>query len=278
MSVRYAYIVVEGPHDVELVARLLKPLGLKRVQKQPEVDPYWRRLIPTSFPPPPDLDLLRRVSVPFFFQNTEVSLAIHAATGESRIAQTIEESLTELRPSPASIGVVLDADQKATPRDRFAELKAKLAASKDAPVALPDEPGEITPGPPRTGVFVLPDNHQPGTLEDLLLEGAATSYPSLLVAAHALVAGVNPKDAAFNRDDMADFTKPAGRNKATVACIAGVLRPGKAVQVSIQDNRWLEGASCELPRIKAVRVFLYELLGIPGASSLTLASAPPART
>ncbi|WP_348652908.1 DUF3226 domain-containing protein [Polyangium sp. y55x31] len=262
MTVRHAYIVVEGPHDVELVARLLKPLGLKRVQKQPGVDSYWKRLIPTSFPPPPDLDLLRRVSVPFFFQNTDVSLAIHAATGESRIAETIEESLSELRPSPDAIGVFLDADQKALPRQRFAELKTRLAASKDAPVVLADEPGEIAPGPPRTGAFVLPDNQQQGTLEDLLLECAAISYPSLLSAARSLVAGVDPKDQAFDRQDMADFTKPAGRNKATVACVAGVLRPGKAVQVSIQDNRWLEGPSCEIPRIKAVRAFLYDLLDI----------------
>jgi len=266
MSVRYAYIVVEGPHDVELVARLLKPLGLKRVQKQPDVDPYWKRLIPRSFPPPPDLDLLRRVSVPVFFQNTAVSLAIQAATGETRIAQTIEESLSGLDSSPGALGVFLDADQNATPRERFAELKARLASSKDAPVVLAGEPGEIAPGPPRTGAFVLPDNEQQGTLEDLLLECAATSYPSLLSAARTLVAGVNPKDAAFDRQDMADFTKPAGRNKATVACIAGVLRPGKAVQVSIQDNRWLEGASCELPRVKSVRAFLYALLdiAIPG--------------
>ncbi len=265
MSVRHAYIVVEGPHDVELVARLLKPLGLKSVQKHPDLDPYWTRLIPTKFPPPPDFDLLKRVSVPFFYQSADVSLAVQAANGETRIAEAIEETLAALRSPPSSIGVVLDADQKATPFERFAALKAKLALSKDAPVQLADKPGAIAPGPPRAGAFVLPDNTQQGTLEDLLLECAETSYPSLLSAARSLVEGVDPHDEAFHRQDMADFVKPAGRNKATVACIVGVLRPGKSVQVSIKDNRWLAGAACELPRIKAVQAFLCDLLDVTAA-------------
>jgi hypothetical protein len=256
MSPFYAYIVVEGPHDLEVVARLLKPLGIKRITLLKHLDPYWDALVPRKFPHGDDL--LKRVPVPVFFKGAERSLAIHAAGGDTRIASSVEETLITLAAPPRAIGAILDADVAATPAERHASLQQKLSASTS--VRLPDTPGKVAPGPPRCGAFVLPDNTTRGTLEDLLLECASTSYPSLLGAARALVGGIDPDDESFVPADMVDFTKPAGRNKATLACIAGVLRPGKAVQVSIQDNRWLDGAALELPRIAALRAFVYDLL------------------
>jgi hypothetical protein len=120
---------------------------------------------------------------------------------------------------------------------------------------LPDDPGQISLGPPRLGAYVLPDNLNPGTLEDLLLECAQQAYPNLLQSATAHADAV-PSDATLTNEDRQEFNKPSGRNKAIVGAIASVLRPSRAVQVSIQDNRWLRGDTLKLVRIKAVQDFL----------------------
>jgi hypothetical protein len=39
-----------------------------------------------------------------------------------------------------------------------------------------------------------------------------------------------------------------------------ILRPGRAVQVSLQDNRWLRDTALGLPRVRAVQEFLMNLL------------------
>ena len=61
-------------------------------------------------------------------------------------------------------------------------------------------------------------------------------------------------------EDLDDLRKPAGRHKAIVGSMASILRPGKAVQVSLQDNRWLRDAALAIPRVKAVQDFLVSLL------------------
>ena len=61
MTMRRSYLEVEGPHDVEFVARLLPP-SFKRVQMLADLDPALRCLVPAKFPHRDDL--LRRVPVP----------------------------------------------------------------------------------------------------------------------------------------------------------------------------------------------------------------------
>jgi hypothetical protein len=60
-------------------------------------------------------------------------------------------------------------------------------------------------------------------------------------------------------EDLEELLKPAGRHKAIVGSIASILRPGKAIQVSLQDNRWLRDAALDLPRLSAVKSFLASL-------------------
>ena len=35
---KYGYLVVEGPHDIEFVYRILSPLGFKRVRLESELE------------------------------------------------------------------------------------------------------------------------------------------------------------------------------------------------------------------------------------------------
>ncbi len=94
----YAYLVVEGPQDIEFVARLLKPYGFKRIQYLKDLDAFWQRgkLIPNKFPYKDNL--LQRVPIPTFFQTDTHSIAIHSASGCSRLAETIQETLISLSP------------------------------------------------------------------------------------------------------------------------------------------------------------------------------------
>ncbi|MCP3143846.1 DUF3226 domain-containing protein [Pyxidicoccus xibeiensis] len=256
---RYAYLVVEGPHDVELVGRLLKPHGFKRENLVARLDPYWQPLVPSKFPFGGDLS--RRVPVPTFFIAQAVSVAVHAAGGDSEIANRVEESLALSRP-PDALGVLLDADSTHSPSDRFMAVRDALQ-DKKLGFALPTRAGEVVTTHPHCGIFVLPDNVTAGTLEDLLLECAQVHFPALLADVQMLVGKVQAGAYALAAEELKDFNKPAGPRKATVACIAGVLKPGKAIQVSIQDNRWLDGAALTRPRISAVLLFLKELLGLP---------------
>ncbi len=259
---RYVYLVVEGPHDLEFVARFLKPYGFSRVNLYSAVDPYWHPLIPKAFPHKDDLS--KRMPVPVFFQGSgpsrELAVAIGVAGGDSRIISHVEVNLAVLSERPSAIGVVLDADLERTPKARFDSILDGLIALESlAPSTTePLEPGQVTGTEPRIGIFVLPDNTSQGTLESLLIECADLNYPTLLAAARVFVGSVQPTD--FHGGDLAEFDKNAGVAKATVSCVASVLKPGKAVQNSIQDNRWVHGSAYALPRIAAFGAFIRQLL------------------
>ncbi len=111
---------------------------------------------------------------------------------------------------------------------------------------------------------MLPDNAAAGTLEDLLIECAEKQYPQLLVSARTHVGSVT-EGPPYEKSDLEDLLSPAGRRKAIVGSIGSVLRPGKAIQTSIQDNRWVDGHALELPRVKMFRAFVDALLTPAGA-------------
>lgn len=253
---QYGYLVVEGPHDVAFVGRLLRPFGLRRVRLISDLDPFWTDLVPGTFPH--SGDLLKRVPVPTFFADETHSVAVDSAIGDSRIAQTVQESLVYISTVQLTgIGLILDADAQDSPSDRFRSVKDRLA-QLGVSLALPDAPGQILKGAPRSGMFILPDNAAAGTLEDLLLECAALAYPQLLQGAKAFVRDVDV--AVLTREDRREFERPAGRDKAIVNSIGSVLKPGKSIQVSIQDNRWVGEHALSIARIQAMQTFLAELL------------------
>jgi hypothetical protein len=251
-----AYVAVEGPHDVAFVAALLRPLGLQRVQKMAAHDPYWARLIPRTYPH--NDDLLARVPVPLFLAGADRSVAVHGVSGVRELVRRTEESLSLLGGERPAVAAILDADSERSAAARFDELAKEL---RDLNLSIPDQPGSVSLEDPRCGIFVLPDNASSGTLEAILVECARESYPQLAELATSYVDGVDT--AKLTSNDLKDFRKPAGRQKAIVSGIATILRPAKALQVSLQDNEWLRGRALELPRVLAVRRFLADLLELP---------------
>src|SRR5262245_26375598 len=134
----YSYLVVEGPHDVEFIARLLRPIGFHRVKLEAELDPFFESLVPHSFPP--DGDLMKRVPLPAFLKSDTNSVAIHSASGDSRIVQTVEENAALLSLSSLdAIGIFLDADSQIDPHARYSSVRNEL---RSRGFAFPDLPGE----------------------------------------------------------------------------------------------------------------------------------------
>lgn len=253
---KFHLFIVEGPHDSEFVARLLGYRGLRRVQQQGHVNPYWDNLIPKKYPA--EGDLLRRHPVPLFLQNAEHAVAINVAVGESKILSKLEAALKLLDVSQLhSIGIVLDADTIESPADRVRRLNSEW----DNPdLIFPAVPGTVTAGMPRSGVFVLPDNTGQGILEDVLLRCAQLNYPTLLGSAKRHVEEFVRSPAEATAEDLNEIHRTSGQKKAIVASIVALLRPGRAVQVSIQDNRWLTDTALTLPEVASAISFLDALL------------------
>lgn len=256
MMPHHGYLVVEGPHDTEFLARLLGMWGMHRVQNIRDLEEFWHPIVPRTFPY--QGDLLRRVPVPVFLRNQTHSIAIHSASGHTRIPQTLQETSVSLREPLNSIGIFLDADTQDSINQRFTDLSNEITGFG---LETPPSPGEVTNSVPSLGIYIFPDNQNPGTLEDLLLEAGEVNYPALRAAAVKYV-DQHP-DLELDQRDLEEIQRPAGRNKAYLASMTGILKPGKAVQTSIQDNRWLEGKALKLRRIQAVLAFLRGLLDLP---------------
>ena len=254
---QYSYIVVEGPQDLEFVARLLRVCGLHAVHREETLDNFWHPLIPRRFPP--DGDLRKRVPVPVFFQDVNHSVAVHSAGGIDRLIPTVEETLRFPGfdgQKIASIGLFLDADWDLPVQERFAQLRSEIQA---AGIPAPGQPGIVSQAQPRTGVFIFPDNQTAGTLESLLDECAALVYSELRAKAQHFAS--EAASCSLTQDDRKEFAKPAGELKVIVGCVGNFLKPERAIQVSIADNRWVCDESLALPRIAAVHSFLKDLIG-----------------
>ena len=256
---KYCYIVSEGIQDVEFISRIFKNYGFKRLPKLSSVNDFWTPLIPTSFPKNDNLE--QRVKVPRFLENNEISIAIQTAGGINSIAETIQEDAlalkNDLSKSLFSIGVVLDADSKDKPKTRFEQL-VKEVKERNPELSLPENLQEISGGLPKFGIFVMPDNNNQGTLETILLECAQKNYPHLYELAREYIDDVNLGQ--LTKNDLEELSKPAGKNKAIISSISSVLKPGRSLQVSIQDNRWLDEITMDLDSLKGVKDFLDKLI------------------
>lgn len=259
---KYSYIVAERPHDVEFLAKLVKKFyGLSKIEERSKVKPFWDGLIPKTFPH--NNNLLKRVPVPLFLQNDNYSIALHSAEGIENIVNTLQESLILINQSElSSIGLILDADYKQTLLQIFQELTQELSQKQE--LNFIDfqslQLGQVNISNPRFGVFIIPDNQNQGTLETILLECAKLNYPDLLASAKIYIN--NFDRTKLLKKDLEDFNKPTGQDKAIISTISSVLKPGKAIQVSIQDNRWIAQNTLQLPNLVLLKQFINDLLDI----------------
>ncbi|AHF94667.1 hypothetical protein OPIT5_23235 [Opitutaceae bacterium TAV5] len=276
MARRISFIAVEGQHDAAFVGALLREAGFRIVTwkelnpKEPDsqfLDPAARTLVPGGFPH--ENNLLARVPVPFFWQKSDHVVALRPADGETKLISSILIAVRSIPPNQFSaIGVILDADKKKTPVQRLIALRKALvdyikqAGVKNVGFSLPKKLDAYRIfRASKCGVFVMPDNLNAGTVEDLLLDCALINYSNLQSEADKYLKAIDRS--ILKSRDLDEITAPAGEKKALVGIIGSVLKPGKAIQVSISDNRWVNATTKAQPRVATLRTFLRDLLNEP---------------
>lgn len=273
MPAKITFLLVEGPHDAEFMARLLKLRGFEQKKTVSTIPEIYQKLIPKDYPAKDENGkealLTDPHPVPRFYQNGDQWLFILIGGG-SKSAQTLAKALRAARIAGFSvdaIGVILDQDQEATPNKARDHFITKFEQQQDLPAQLDFKitPGTVNSGSPRLGLFVLPDNQNTGALEDLLLECGEKQYKALKDKALSF------RDDAFanadlTKEDWASYGEPDGqkhlskKKKAWVSAMGAVLTPSFAIQNSIRDNRWLEDEALKLPRIQSAQKFLDDLI------------------
>jgi hypothetical protein len=257
---RYGYLVVEGHHDAELIGKLLRRKTLTSVTRLEELDDYWKFLVPSKFPI--NGDLLKRAPIPLFYQNGDCSIAVQIAGGniteiKKKLSATIENRATLLK-DVVGAGIATDADYGSDKAiGKFNRLKKELKGLLN----LPRYPGKVLNSQPKTGVFVFPDNKSTGTVENVLSKCAERVYEQIIEGAIKFVDNINLN--LLVKNDKREFKKESGRNKAKIGCVANILRPGKALQVSIHDNDWISDGTITIPEVSALKRFLEDLFELP---------------
>jgi hypothetical protein len=266
MPVPHAMLVVEGLQDAECVGKLIAPSQFKRITRSDDLPAEWRVLVNTTFPAK-GRGIDQPHTVPRFYRSEAGTLiAIIIAGSDSQLASALAAQLDVLKDAqdipltPAAVGYILDRDHKDTPAKRHSTLLEKLTKF-EIPFAFPQQPGTILPNITRTGVFIVPDNNHQGTLEDLLLQTGAVAYAPQLEQATQFVDGFDKT--GFDDRDTEEGLKPSGRKKQIVGTLAAMLKPGRALATTLQDNRWLKGDALNTSLALGLRKWLHELLDLP---------------
>lgn len=234
---RYYLFVVEGAHDIAIIEKNLKLLGVNTaIKRYEDLHSLWKKFIPDKFPFKED-NLDRITPIPSFFENSEVSIAIKSAGGDEELFPTLIEMLEVLDMEELdkieAVMVVLDADTKG-PRVKVENLINKSTSSEDIKIMMDNEGRmwiQTIVKNIELQTYAFPNNDGNGNLEDLLVEIAGYAYPDLLTDAVAYVSDVDEK--------YKKVKNSSGKNKAIIGCITNILKPGKANQVSISDNDWI---------------------------------------
>lgn len=255
---KYCYLLTEGAQDIAFLIELLKyDRRMKQIQKRSQVDRFWDGLIPKTFPYNDELN--RQVPVPKFLEGNGVSIALQGAVGDTKLIETIQEDLALIKQEQLfGIGIILDADN-IEPQQRFDKIKEELDKLQIG-LDIASQPGIVTQSKTKFGIFVLPDNQSKGTLEHILIECGEHNYKHLMELSQEYISNID--ESKLEPADLKELRKPAGKNKALIGGVSNILKPGRTLQVSLQDNNWIDRTTIDLDRVKLVRYFLAAILDI----------------
>lgn len=257
---RYALIGVEGNHDQAFLCRVLeKLLGFKKFNgKESDLDTFWRKFVPIY--PPKGGKLYMRLDMPSVLHTEDVSVAIYAGEG-SNLIQNLVAKLSDIDYSALlAFGIVADADKDSP--DRVAGTYS--AGFRKLFPNFPNNPGVCIESSPRLGLYILPDNSNQGVLDTLICKCGESAYPEFMKRARAYVD-------QFSQEEIQEIGwKPFDKEKAIVATVASVLKPGGTNTATISQNDWIcSQTSAMVPELNSIVSFLKKLLMIDTANSST---------
>jgi hypothetical protein len=252
VSLKYCILGVEGPHDQAFIGKLLEQQRMSKFNDQRyPVDPFWAKFIPKY---PINGRLYIRLDMPSIFSSPTHSVAIYQGEGNN-LCKNLKLRIKEHDPYMKDIhafGLVLDADT-APPQQKVTTYANEL---QEFYPSLVGEPGKIVVGKPRTGIYVLPNNNKQGTLDSILVDCATVSYPDHKVGAIQFLDGLD--NAHKSR------WRPFDYEKAMVATIVSVLKPGAANTSSIAQDQWIcERTVNGVAEVALLGEFLKDLLELP---------------
>lgn len=251
VNVNYSILGVEGPHDQAFIGKLLIQYGLERFGGERDLlDSFWEKFIPVY---PTRGKLYVRLDMPSIFTSQKHSIAVYQGEG-SNLCKNLKGRIKEHDPYIKDIhafGLILDAE-KETPQQKATYYVNEL---RELYPNLASEPGKIVVGEPRTGIYVLPDNKRQGTVDSILVDCATFIYPNHKAGAIRFLDGLNTAHKSHWR--------PFAREKAMVATIASVLKPGATNTSSISQNDWVCSKTVnEVAEVALLGKFLKDLLGL----------------
>lgn len=246
---RYSILATEGPHDQAFLAKLLRTIGLKPiVDDYSSLDTFWEGFLPKY--PPKSGKLYARMNMPAILTSQTDSVAIYWGEGSNLIDNIIALATNYSRyiEEIHAFGLVVDADDK----EPQIVAKEKVRKLRTILPTMSEVPGAITPGTPKTGIYVLPDNRGQGTLDSCLVKCASVIYPDHRTGAEKFLNELDSKHTKHLRTFIA-------REKAVV----GVLKPGKTNTASIADDNWVcKQTVSSVDEVSSIHNFIKALLNI----------------
>jgi hypothetical protein len=254
MTRSYALFAVEGPSDQVIVRNVLRRiLGFNLWDgKIDELHDLWPRTDDIV----PDFsskagNVYRRVALPSILYSDSMSIAVFEGEGSSLINRLKALFLNHsLHDKLSAFAVFADSD-KALPVDVALRYQRELVHFF---AHFPTQPGQVVNGPPKLGVFVFPDNRNQGVVEHLVLECGEIVYSELLQRAVEYVHQFDVHDR--DRERWAPFDE----QKAIIASVASLLKPGKTNTVTLADNEWISERTQGVTSLGTLIDFCKELI------------------
>jgi hypothetical protein len=257
MTRKYAFFAVEGDADQIVVRQVLRNFLCMNLWngKRETLRDIWLResdVIPT-YSSNTSGDVYKRANIPSLLYNDSLSVLLYEGGG-SRLIKQVKATLdaTGLHNELAAFAVFVDADNK--------DLCTRTKQYRDEFISyfpgFPGNPGDISlidPGT-STGIYVFPNNRDEGVVEDLVLECGSIVYAAITDHARHYVDHfeVNLKGSMQ--------WEPFGKQKAIVASVASLLKPGKSNLVTLKDNDWISESAKSSPMLQSLIDFCSQLL------------------
>ena len=259
MSRKYVLIGVEGPHDQAFVSRILcKLLGFYKFDgTASKLDNFWRK---AKIPPiyPKGGNLYKRLDMPEILYNDSFSIAIYVGEG-SNLIPNLSEKLRNMDYSDLfAFGIIADADKNTPTKVAEDYHNGFKEYFPNFPTTV-SQSGAVIAGSPRLGIYILPDNSQQGVLDTLICDCGDLVYPEYMQRAREYINKFSEEE----KKKKPLRWKPFDQEKAIIATVVSVLKPGKTNQTSISDNSWISSETeTQIPAIQNLTKFFRNLLNL----------------